>query len=154
MKLPRWLFLGLLGLILLSPIAAVCIWWITWPERTARQFVALLGEGQLGEAHELMNNPSMMKVTKGSGATGEVDVMMFADDNGDALIGALPQYFTLARLKPLSVERGELIHGRRRFELTGGIFDQMPTIEIVAERGKVRVRWAPAARITNNGENE
>ena len=87
MKLPRWLFLGLLGLILLSPIAAVCIWWITWPERTARQFVALLGEGQLGEAHELMNNPSMMKVTK-------------------------------------------------------------------AERGKVRVRWAPAARITNNGENE
>lgn len=143
MKLPRWLYFMMFGLILLSPVIAVGLWWITWPERTAQQFVVLLGDARVAEARQMMKDPSTMKLTKGHGAKGEVDVMMFEGASNEPLICALPEYFAVARLKPLSMQDGELLNGRRRFELAGGIFGQMPAIEIVAERGKVHIRWMP-----------
>jgi len=43
MKLPRWLVIAMLTTSVLLPIAAAGWWWVTWPERTAREFIELAG---------------------------------------------------------------------------------------------------------------
>ena len=50
MKLPRWLVIGMLTSSVLAVLAAAGWWWVTWPERTAREFVALLTERRFDEA--------------------------------------------------------------------------------------------------------
>jgi hypothetical protein len=45
MKLPRWLVFAMLFSSLLSVLAAAGWWWVTWPERTAREFVDRLAAG-------------------------------------------------------------------------------------------------------------
>ena len=42
MKLPRWLVIGMLTSSVLAVLAAAGWWWVTWPERTAREFVERL----------------------------------------------------------------------------------------------------------------
>ena len=42
MKLPRWLMIGLWTSIVLAVLAAAGWWWVTWPERTAREFVGFV----------------------------------------------------------------------------------------------------------------
>ena len=39
MKLPRWLVIGLWTSSVLAVLAAAGWWWVTWPERTAREFI-------------------------------------------------------------------------------------------------------------------
>jgi hypothetical protein len=39
MKLSRWLVVTLLTLSALSVLGAAAWWWVTWPERTAREFI-------------------------------------------------------------------------------------------------------------------
>ena len=46
MKLPRWLMISMLSASALVVLGAVACWWITWPVRTARDFVALIAEGK------------------------------------------------------------------------------------------------------------
>jgi len=41
MKLPRWLVIAMLTTSVLSVLAAAGWWWVTWPERTAREFEGL-----------------------------------------------------------------------------------------------------------------
>jgi hypothetical protein len=55
MKLPRWLVFAMLFSSLLSVLAAAGWWWVTWPERTAREFVALLAERRFDEALTYVN---------------------------------------------------------------------------------------------------
>ena len=42
MKLPRWLVIAMLSSSVLSVPLAAGWWWVTWPERTAREFVERL----------------------------------------------------------------------------------------------------------------
>jgi hypothetical protein len=42
MKLPRWLLWSLLSISVVAALAAAGWWWVTWPERTAREFIELL----------------------------------------------------------------------------------------------------------------
>ena len=44
MKLPRWLMIGMLTSSVLAVLAAAGLWWVTWPERTAREYIALMAE--------------------------------------------------------------------------------------------------------------
>jgi hypothetical protein len=53
MKLQRWLLISMLGSSALALLTFAGWWWVTWPERTARHFVALLGAGRIGEARAL-----------------------------------------------------------------------------------------------------
>ena len=39
MKLPRWLVIGMWTTSVLAVLVAAGWWWVTWPERTAREFV-------------------------------------------------------------------------------------------------------------------
>ena len=55
MKLPRWLVIGMLTTSVLAVLAAAGWWWVTWPERTACEFVALLAERRFDEALAYVN---------------------------------------------------------------------------------------------------
>ena len=54
MKLPRWLVIGMLTSSVLAVLAAAGWWWVTWPERTAREFVELMASDKLPEAREMI----------------------------------------------------------------------------------------------------
>lgn len=50
MRFPRWLVLSLLSVILLAVLGAGAWWWVTWPERTAREFAERFGAARIDEA--------------------------------------------------------------------------------------------------------
>ena len=54
MKLPRWLVIAMLTTSVLVPLAAGGWWWVTWPERTAREFQVLIAERQVHDATAMM----------------------------------------------------------------------------------------------------
>jgi hypothetical protein len=45
-RLPRWLVVFLLSASVLAVLGAAASWWVTWPERTAREFVKRLQSGR------------------------------------------------------------------------------------------------------------
>ena len=45
MKLPRWLVIAMLTTSVLAVLARAGWWWVTWPERTAREFVQSMVDG-------------------------------------------------------------------------------------------------------------
>jgi hypothetical protein len=53
MKLPRWLVILMLTTSVLSVLATAGWWWVTWPERTAREFMRKLSEQNISEGDEL-----------------------------------------------------------------------------------------------------
>jgi hypothetical protein len=57
MKLPRWLITSLWCFIGLASLAAGGWWWVTWPERTMRDFRALINAGQFEQANLMIRNP-------------------------------------------------------------------------------------------------
>ena len=54
MKLPRWLMFGLWTSIVLAVLTAAGWWWVTWPERTMREFTELMLAGKLDDAKLMM----------------------------------------------------------------------------------------------------
>ena len=54
MKLPRWLLIGLWTSIVLAVLASAGWWWVTWPERTAREYVDLLYEHRIADANRML----------------------------------------------------------------------------------------------------
>src|SRR5262245_11242173 len=57
MKIPRWLIISMFGFNVLAAMAAVAWWWVSWPERTAREFARLLAAGQWKEARRMLADP-------------------------------------------------------------------------------------------------
>jgi hypothetical protein len=49
MKLPRWLLWSMLSLSVVAALSAAGWWWVTWPERTARQFVELMSQSKIDQ---------------------------------------------------------------------------------------------------------
>jgi hypothetical protein len=54
MKLPRWLVISMLTTSVLSVLGFGGWWWVTWPERTAREFLDLMARGDRTEAQKLL----------------------------------------------------------------------------------------------------
>jgi hypothetical protein len=50
MRLPRWLLIGLLITTAFAVVGLGGIWWVNWPDRTAREFLDLLAEKKYDEA--------------------------------------------------------------------------------------------------------
>ena len=122
MKMPRWLVACLISVSVLSSLAAGVWWWLTWPDRTAANFLAL---GEAGRFEESNGNLSWPR---------EWDVQMPAPhwettEHGVALYPALfgvcgayglefprstwSEYFETCRFDPPSVH--DRIIGRRVF---------------------------------------
>jgi hypothetical protein len=58
MKLPRWLVFAMLFSSLLSVLAAAGWWWVTWPERTWRDFKSLIADGKYDEVDAMLTSPN------------------------------------------------------------------------------------------------
>lgn len=54
MKMPRWLVLSLLSASVLVVLGCGVWWWVTWPERTAREFLTLVEARQWEKANEFV----------------------------------------------------------------------------------------------------
>lgn len=54
MKLPRWLVIAMLTSSGLAMLAIPGWWWVTWPERTAREFVELIDADKTIEAKKMI----------------------------------------------------------------------------------------------------
>jgi hypothetical protein len=46
MKLPRWLLWTMVACSVVAMLVAAGWWWVTWPERTAREFADVMAEGR------------------------------------------------------------------------------------------------------------
>ena len=115
MKLPRWLMIGLWTSIVLAVLAAAGWWWVTWPERTAQEFVSLWKQGKGEEAETMLTGDS-------------VTTTHFAR----AMRRVIEDY-NLELEPPSAVD---VIRGRRRFTLP--LF-----AEYEVERGRLRQRLLP-----------
>ncbi len=60
MKLPRWLVIAMLTTSVLSVLAAAGCWWVTWPERTAREFVELIATEKFEAAQAMMGQEEIV----------------------------------------------------------------------------------------------
>ena len=74
MRLPRWLVILMLTTSVLSVLAAVDWWWVTWPGRTARQFVGLAGVGDVGPASRLFRKPDGAPLTEVEQPSGKFQI--------------------------------------------------------------------------------
>jgi hypothetical protein len=54
MKMPRWLVIGLLAASAFLLLATAGWWWVTWPQRTAREFVDCMARGGIDDAMIMM----------------------------------------------------------------------------------------------------
>ncbi len=54
MKLPRWLVIAMLTTSVLAVLAAAGCCWVTWPERTARDFVVFMNAGKVDDAIQMI----------------------------------------------------------------------------------------------------
>lgn len=65
MKLPRWLVVCMLATSVLAVVCAVVWWWVTWPERTAREFVARIEAGNFQAAAQMTRDGQWSAATSG-----------------------------------------------------------------------------------------
>src|SRR5262245_27107832 len=103
MRLPRWIVIGLLVTSLLAVVASASWWWVTWPERTAREFHDLLVQQRWDEARAMSHYSGV-------------------DYPPDAVVAWLaagrPQEFAdESRLEQQTLTWSDLCRGRRQFRL-------------------------------------
>ena len=66
MKPSRWVVWCLLGVSAAASLGAGAWWWITWPERTARELIALVSNSEFEQANTLLRPPAMWR-SRGDG---------------------------------------------------------------------------------------
>ena len=110
MKLPRWLKIGMWTTSVLAVLAAAGCWWVTWPERTAREFVERLVADKDEQSWEAM----------------------LQDRRIEGIISRIPRPGGWSNVKPQPRTPLEVCVGQHRFKISGNW-----GWEFTAERGKV-----------------
>src|SRR5262245_30192974 len=111
--MPRWLVLSMLSLSALALLGYAGWWWITWPERTAREFLDLLVEGRLEEARRMIVE-----------AGDSEDLFEWPDHDYNQVD------WNLSKLEPLARGMTDVLHGHQRFGFRIGY-------QVEIERGRV-----------------
>jgi hypothetical protein len=55
MRLPRWLLIAMLTTSVFVVIVTAGGWWVTWPDRTIREFRSLINEGKFEQANSMID---------------------------------------------------------------------------------------------------
>lgn len=129
MKPSRWNAFWVTGLIVVF-VLGLSVWrWVTWPDQTARRFVALLASGQFDQANEMMPAPMQWQV-------GTSDAVAFSD--GIALLSDSRDGWRSqeSALTPQFLARSgwDVLYGRRHFRV-----EQMRFV-FTAEFGRITPR--------------
>jgi hypothetical protein len=114
MRLPRWLVVSLLTTSVFTVVGAGAWWWLTWPERAAREFQSLLAQRKWDDA-------SAMLLYAGVDYPPDTVMAWLAGSNQDELT-LEPQPWTLT----------DVCRGRRQFKL-----GQKRVVYFIAARGRI-----------------
>ncbi len=126
MKLPRWVMLTLITL-MVAAVAASLVLWVTWPDHTARRFLRLIADGRFDDANNYMEQPAHWLRRSEDWVTFTVDGNRFFSEKVEVWQSWLSESELL--FQPRSLEDFAL--SRRKFKNT----DVKSTL--VAERGFV-----------------
>jgi len=137
MKLPRWLVIAMLTTSVLSVLAAAGWWWVTWPERTLREFVQLVADTEFEEANRLMTPPTKWVI-------GPDDMIGPRPEAPDFLGGASSRKIWASRFQGLenspvnSRKAVEVLVGRAAISFDYHTNDGQPRLaQVYALQGKV-----------------
>lgn len=139
MKLPRWLMITLMSAIVLSPPVAGVVWWVTWPDRTARDFLACVAAGQFNEANAMLE-PGARWVPESELST------QFCFPTNQCVRFTPADWAWWCRDANVSFEprtNDEFLHGRRRFSMLAGY------LEFTVERDKITAAAKPRGRFVD-----
>lgn len=118
MKLPRWLVLSLLTFNAFAILAAAAWWWADYPSRTAREFVALVAQGELEQANEMMVSQHF---EIGQLTYSKREEMCLLDGEGGAYTSLTREdwqrQFREPNLVWIEPSMADLLAGQRRFRL-------------------------------------
>jgi hypothetical protein len=123
MKLPRWLVIGLWTSIVLAVLAAPGWWWVTWPERTANEFVRTVGTLDMDSPDALIAEWFPPKVS-------DLDYLVLREFLKDVRSGSIRRE---AAFRPRSP--ADWIFGRCEFEV------HEPFYGFKAETGSIQISW-------------
>jgi hypothetical protein len=117
MKLPRWLVVSLLIASVLAVVGAA-VWWVTWPERTMREFTTRIAESDWDGVERMMGLAPQDSFSL---------IWMVSLDGWDN--------WAPANLKAKQRSLQDVINGRKEYRTSRGY-------TVVAEHGKVRTEVA------------
>ena len=136
MKLPRWLVVSMLGVSVLAVVAAAGWWWITWPQRTIREFSESIVRGKFEQT-----NPMLVGATWEVGTDGGSPTLEVVYKDGSGRYGAkmsLERWQSFFREPPLKLHArtpADMFRGRQFFHTD---FHPPETVMLfAAERGKI-----------------
>ena len=117
MKLPRWLLIGLWISSVLAVLAGAGWfgwWWVTWPERTAREFLSVWSSRGGEEAKKMVqrsarSNQAFFFIDEIKGTPSQHDMAAFHRSTFDLVLGRQDFKFSGGTYK-LRVERGSVVH--------------------------------------------
>src|SRR5262245_45038996 len=98
MRIPHWIVGCLLGASVLAVVGAGAWSWVTWPERTAREFLDLLVAGRLEEARRMIVQAGHPE-----------DLLEWPDHDYNQVD------WNLSKLEPLARGMTDVLHGHQRF---------------------------------------
>ena len=128
MKLPKWLVATLIAVSVLAPAIIIGWWWITWPDRTLREFIELVDQGKLDQADDLMAFEPGWRITP----------------------QAMCHAFRQSALHRPARAVADIVCARQRFTydddwifwvMTDTGFRHVPLESLAVERGKIRCCW-------------
>jgi hypothetical protein len=123
MKLPRWLVIAMLTSSGLAVLAAAGWWWVTLPERSAREFYELMRDGHFSEAAKMIDPPP---------SGGDID---FVEDS--APTSEWQSVMRTARLELEDRDLAEYLLGRQRFRVTFTRHGRDNFDVFIVQRGRV-----------------
>jgi len=141
MKLPRWLLIAMLATSTLGVLVAAAFWWVTWPERTAGSFTALLKDAEVDKINAMIRkHDENMK-----DYVSEDDIWLYFENDwqsGDGGGGGhrigMPRHLWVARFENRVAERrcmADLLLARTTFDIDR-------TLKLKVERNVVSF-WIP-----------
>jgi hypothetical protein len=125
MKFPRWLLVSLLSASVLAVLGAGAWWWVTWPERTAREFLERLGDGGFVELERLF---------------GWTPDQFHQDARTRNMLSAAVRSVPFEEYEPVARTPGDYLLARQRFEWRAGWGEFVDTIFV--EKGEVKFHTA------------
>jgi hypothetical protein len=109
MKLPRWLVIAMLATSATSVLVAGGFWWVTWPERTAREFVQLVLDREFERIRPIIRETSQ------DDAHHSVQILFE--------LNCIPAKWTQYELRLKNRSWSELLRSRQEFSIVNHEFE-------------------------------
>jgi hypothetical protein len=142
MKLPRWLVIMMMLVSVLSVLGAAAWLWITWPERTAREFVSLTARGEFEQLRTLLDASSGLAVENGELCLNVEDWFLRGSINPGEELREFMQRVVISQLQPNQIADTVLARGVFFISVDHGSgtwlrFQPEPEYQITVERGRI-----------------